>query len=116
MLNNIDSSLSTGLQEAQSTLSTNKIKAGSSYSESKLYLVDEGNISQEALKLYQKDEDIKKYTNILCSDQVTEQDANQQMASLIESGAINISDDDLAQSMMSDQSLIKDLYGSIDTE
>ena len=115
MLNNIDSSLSSGLQEAQSTLSANKIKAGSSYSEAKLYLVDEGNISQEAIKLYERDKDIKKYTNMLCSDEVTEQEANQQVASLIESGAINISDEDLAESIMSDKSLLRGLY-SIDAE
>jgi hypothetical protein len=111
MLNNIDSSLNNGLQEAQSTLSANKIKSnGTNSSESKLYLIDEGNISQEALQLYQRDQDITKYTKMLCSDQITEQEANQQVASLIESGAINISEDDLAESIMSDTNLLQNLY------
>jgi hypothetical protein len=113
MLNHINSNdgliNNNGLQESQGVLSVDKLKTAKNPYDKKLFLVDESEISQEALKLYEKDKEIEKYKSIL-RNQVSEQDANKRVASLVEQGIINISDDDLAASMIQDKNLLKDLF------
>jgi len=71
-------------------------------------LVDESQISQEALNLYEKDKEIEKYKGLL--GQITEEEANQQVASLMDEGIITISEEDLASSMIRNDDLINDLF------
>lgn len=112
MLNNINHSdglvSNSNLQESQGVLSAEKLKTGKNPYDKKLFLVDESQISQEAIKLYEQDKEIEKYKNML--SQVTEKSANKEIASLMQQGVIDISDDDLAEAMMLDKDLLKDLF------
>jgi hypothetical protein len=73
-------------------------------------LVDESLISQEALKLYEKDREIAKYKSMVLSS-LTSGDGSKEVANLLQNGKYEVSDDDLADSMLSDSDLLNMLFG-----
>ena len=72
-------------------------------------LVDESDISDEAVKLYEKDKDIQKYKGLVL-DSLDTDNGVKEIAGLIESGKLDISDSDIAQAMMGDDELMDYLF------
>lgn len=70
--------------------------------------IDESSISQEALALYEKEQEINRYKGFLNS--ISEEDANKEVASLIENGILTISDEELVNSMFNNEELMKELF------
>jgi len=73
-------------------------------------LIDESLISQEALKLYEKDREIAKYKSMVLSS-LASGDGSKEVANLLQNGKYEVSDDDLADSMLSDSDLLNMLFG-----
>ena len=74
------------------------------------FLVDQTDISSNALQMYQKELDVKKYTELALSDQ-NDASHNSIVASQIENGTIQFDDADIVDSLFSNSKLIEDLFG-----
>ena len=74
----------------------------------KSLLVDESNISQAAVALYKHEQEISQYTKYL--DNVSMEDANKQVMSLMEKGIISVSDEELADKMFQNLGLLNELF------
>ena len=68
-------------------------------------LCDQTEISDEAIKLCEKDKDIQKFKNLLSS--VDEKEASQQVNDLINSGKIMPTEDDLADALLKDSDFLE---------
>ncbi len=95
-------------QEAQATKGVSGAALKNAYGANRNNLIDETNISQEAVYLYQREQEINKYTSYL--DNITEEEATNEVVSLMEKGIIDISEEELAESMFNDISLLNDLF------
>lgn len=73
-------------------------------------LVDQLDISSDAIKLYQKDCDIKKFTQLALSDPENTSH-NTKVASQIENGQIELSDEEIVDSLFNNSKFISDLVG-----
>ncbi len=95
-------------QEAQSSRAISGSALKNAYGASRSNLIDESSISQEAVLLYQREQEINRYTSYL--DNITEEEATQEVVSLMEKGIIDISEEELAESMFNDIALLNDLF------
>lgn len=73
-------------------------------------LIDELDISDNAIKLYQKDIDIKNFTKLALSDP-GDISHNKLVASQIENGVINLNDNEIIDGLFSNTKFLKDLAG-----
>ena len=73
-------------------------------------LVDELDISNDAITMYQKDMDIKKFTQLAMSDP-NDVSHNKLVASQIEDGIIEFSDEEILDSLFSNTKFFEDLAG-----
>jgi len=67
---------------------------------------DKSEISDEALKLFNKYQEIEKYKKMVMSS-LAEGTGTKEIAGLIESGKYKISDEDLANSLLQDEDFVK---------
>ena len=95
-------------QEAQSTQSVTGNVLKNTYGVTSKNLIDESDISQEAVYLYQREQEINKYKGYL--DDISEEEATREVADLMEKGIINISEEELAESMFNNISVLNDLF------
>ena len=65
-------------------------------------------ISKEALSLYQREQDINYYKVFL--NDISEEEATNDVIDLMQKGVINIDDEALADSMLKDLSLLNELF------
>ena len=98
----------TGLQETQNTQAVSSVALKNAYSSSKANLIDETDISQEAVSLYQREQEVNRYKSYLNS--ISEEEATQEVVSLMEKGVISISEEELAESMFTDIALLNELF------
>ncbi|MDD3593255.1 MAG: hypothetical protein PHX18_01355 [Candidatus Gastranaerophilales bacterium] len=77
------------------------------YNASSVNLMDESDISNEAITLYEKEQELNKYKNIL--NTVSEEEANEQVAQLMEQGVIEIDEENLASSMLQNADFRREL-------
>ena len=94
-------------QEAQATQGINSALKNA-YGLNKNSLIDETDISQEAVKLYQRELEVNRYKGYL--DNISEEEATQEVVELMEKGIINISEEELAESMFNDLNLLNELF------
>lgn len=73
-------------------------------------LVDKTDISNEAVSLFQREKDIEKFKNLVM-DSLDTENYNADIAELIDKGAYQISEEDLAQSMINNDDLLNMLFG-----
>ena len=95
----------TSLQDTQAVSAATLKNA---YASNKSNLIDETDISQEAVALYQREQEINKYKTYL--DSISEEEATQEVVSLMEKGIINISEEELAESMFNNLALLNELF------
>jgi hypothetical protein len=76
----------------------------------KNFLVDQLDISNDAINLYQKEMDIKKFTQLALSDP-EDTSHNKEVASKIQSGIINFSDEEIIDGLFSNKNFFEDLFG-----
>ena len=76
----------------------------------KNFLIDELDISNTALKLYQKDQDVAKFAKLALSDP-DDNSHNQIVASKVENGDIQIFEDEFVESLLNNTQFLKDLAG-----
>ena len=112
MINNINENnlinTQPSLQETIGTQSISNSAIKNAYGKNSSNLVDESDISQEAINLYQREQEINQYSGYL--DDITEEEANNEVVSLMEKGIIDISEEELAESMFHDIGLINELF------
>ena len=96
------------LQESQAAQGILAHPQKNSYMTDKSMLVDESNISQAAVALYKHEQEISQYTQYL--DNVSFEEANKQVMSLMEKGIINVSDEELADKMFQNLGLLNELF------
>ena len=110
MINKIDNNnvLNTqnALQESQATQGISGHQKNAHLNKS--MLIDESNISQAAVALYKHEQEIGQYTKYL--DDISTEDANKQVMSLMEKGIINVSDEELADKMFQNLALLNELF------
>ncbi len=106
--NNLLNATQTALQETQNTQGISNAAIKNAYGQSKSNLVDETDISEEAVNLYQREQEINKYIGYL--DDISESEATNKVVDLMEKGVIDISEEELAESMFSDISLLGELF------
>ncbi len=70
---------------------------------------DKSEISDEALALYDKYQEIEKYKKMVL-DSLGESSGTDEIANLIETGKYNISDEELADSLMQDEDFLKMVF------
>ena len=97
-----------GLQETQASQAVSPLALKNAYGANKSNLIDETDISQEAVSLYQRELEVNRYKKYL--DTISEEEATQQVVDLMEKGVIDISEEELAQSMFNDISLLNELF------
>ena len=73
-------------------------------------LVDELDISNDAIKLYQKEMDVRKFAQLALSDP-EDFSHNKIVASQLESGILSFSDEEIIDSLFSNQKFFEDLIG-----
>ncbi|MEI8377289.1 MAG: flagellar biosynthesis anti-sigma factor FlgM [bacterium] len=76
-------------------------------------LIDQGQISDEAIKKYETEKEIAYYKNILVQMLGTEEPKSDNVSALmkqLQSGNYNIKNSDLADSMLSDEDLFNSLF------
>ena len=76
-------------------------------------LIDQGQISDEAMKKYETEKEIAYYKNILVQMLGTEEPKSDNVSALmkqLQSGNYNIKNSDLADSMLSDEDLFNSLF------
>lgn len=95
-------------QEAQGTQSITNNALKNAYGAKSNNLIDESNISQEAVYLYQREQEISRYTGYL--DAISEEEATREVVELMEKGIIDISEEELAESMFNNISVLNDLF------
>lgn len=106
--NNLLNTQQSVLQETTATQGIANSALKNAYGNSAANLIDESDISQDAINLYQREQEINKYSSYL--DDISEEEATTQVVSLMEQGVIDISDDELAESMFHDIALLNDLF------
>jgi len=72
-------------------------------------LVDESEISKEAKLLYERDLEIQKYKNMVL-ESLDQGDETKEIIDLMTSGKYQITDEQLAESLIDDEDLIKYLF------
>lgn len=70
--------------------------------------VDESNISDTALKLYEREQDIKKFTDLALSDE-DDKSADALVISKVMSGEISIDDDEAIYSLLSNDDFLNEI-------
>ncbi len=70
---------------------------------------DKSEISDEALALFDKYQEIEKYKKLVL-DSLSESTGTYEIANLIETGKYKISDEDLADSLMQDEDFLKMVF------
>ena len=98
----------TALQETTATQAVSSAAIRNAYGKNNANLVDETDISQEALNLYQREKEISQYSEYYNS--ISEEEATNKVVDLMEKGIINISEEELAESMFNDISLLNELF------
>ena len=112
MVNNINGDIvanNTAIQQQEIVGIKNKTGTANAYTKP-ADLVDESNISNEAMQLYQNDKDVQKYKGMVL-DNFNINDSNSTIKDLVNSGKYQVSDDDLAQSMLGNSDLVNSLFG-----
>ena len=95
-------------EETKNASSIEKSAAEKAYSNPNIGLLDESDISKEALSLYQREQDINYYKVFL--NDISEEEATNDVIDLMQKGVINIDDEELADSMLKDLSLLNELF------
>lgn len=98
----------TDKQSEVSKLTTNPIRSNPYSNVNKNLLIDETAISSEAVKLYEREQDIKKFTNLAMSDS-DDLSHEQIIANLFDKGAVDPFSDDALSQLSSNQNLLDDL-------
>ena len=96
------------LQETQNAQNVSAAALKNAYGSNKSNLIDETDISQEAVSLYQREQEVNRYKGYL--DTISEEEATQEVVNLMEKGIINISEEELAESMFNDIALLNELF------
>lgn len=73
-------------------------------------LIDQLDISSDAMTLYEKYRDIKQFTNLVLSDP-EDSSHNSIVASQIQEGVIDISDEEIVDSLFNNPNFFEDLIG-----
>lgn len=114
MLNGINNS--SDLQKQQIAQSTGMDKTGlfgrsNPYSKmDKNHFIDQLDISSDAMKLFERDADIKRFTQLALSDP-SDVSHNMKVASDIASGSVELSDSDVVNNLFSNQKFLEDILG-----
>ena len=95
-------------EETKNASSVEKSAAEKAYANPNIGLLDESDISKEAISLYQREQDINFYKTFL--NDISEEDATNDVIDLMQKGIINIDDEELADSMLKDLSLLNELF------
>lgn len=95
-------------QEMQNAQAVSNSALKNAYGIRNTNLFDESDISQEAVNLYQREQEISKYKEFL--NNISEEEATNQVIELMEKGVINISEEELAESMFNDLNLLNELF------
>ena len=96
------------LQETTASQAVASSAIRNAYGKSSANLVDETDISQEAMNLYQREKEISQYSKYY--NEISEEEATNKVVDLMEKGIIDISEEELAESMFNDISLLNDLF------
>lgn len=95
-------------QETQSSAAISNNALRNAYGANKSNLIDESDISQEAVNLYQREIEVNRYTGYL--DNISEEEATLEVVDLMEKGIIDISEEELAESMFNDIAVMSELF------
>lgn len=74
------------------------------------YLVDQSQISNEAIKLFEQEQEINKYKSLVLEALNEEDDSIDPLISLINNDKYNVDDEDLADSLMENSSFINSIF------
>jgi hypothetical protein len=88
-----------------------KTSAKNPYETSTNEIDDKSEISDEALALFDKYQEIEKYKKMVLSS-LNESTGTNEIVNLIETGKYKISDEDLADSLMQDNDFLKMVYAA----
>ncbi len=97
-----------GKQSEVSKLHTNPIK-NPYMSIDRGFLIDETAISNEAVNLYEKEQDIRKFTNLAMSD-LNDSSHDQIISELFASGVEDPLSDEAMENLTSNERFLKDLF------
>lgn len=95
-------------QETQNSQAVSSSMVKNAYGIKNTNLIDESDISQQAVNLYQRELEINKYKAFL--NNISEEEATNQVVELMEKGVINISEEELAESMFNDLEILQELF------
>lgn len=73
------------------------------------YLMDESQISKDAIKLYEMEKDIKSFTKLAMSGMEEDTQTEELMQTLFSKGVVDIDDTDIWTQLSNNNNLIKDI-------
>ncbi len=112
MLNNISNQDNLNINEKVELLKLGLSSyKGKALSENVIQLVDESNISEDALKLYEKESDIKKFTQLTLSDPENNSHNRLVFENLLSNG-VSLSDSaDIIEALLNNDEFLSDIIG-----
>lgn len=115
MINNISNQdlLNNSIKDKLDLVKVSGEKTGKTtnpYAKTNLYLIDKTDISDNAISLYEKDLDVKKFTNLVLSDE-NDLSHNELFETNVISKLNNISDEELSETLINNKDFLKTLFG-----
>ncbi len=108
MLDKIQSSQADSISQSASLDRISEIDLKSRYSSNDInYIVDESDISEEAYKKYERENDVKRFSQILM--ETDEQEANELVLKKAFDGTISINDTDIIGDLVNNSDLLNDI-------
>ena len=108
MLDKILSSNSESVKQSQNLDRINQIGATNPFEKANSdYFVDESNISSEAIAKYERENDVKKFSDILM--QYDEKDALEQVLQKVFDGSISIDNDEFLSELLTNEDFLNDI-------
>ena len=75
------------------------------------YLIDESQISKDAIKLYENEKDVKAFTKLALEGMEDDTSTDALMQNLFSKGVVDIDNDELWASLVNNERLIEDILG-----
>ena len=108
MLDKILGSNSESVKQSQNLDRINQIGATNPFEKANSdYFVDESNISSEAIAKYERENDVKKFSDILM--QYDEKDALEQVLQKVFDGSISIDNDEFLSELLTNEDFLNDI-------
>lgn len=116
MLNNIDNnsnnlSLNSQLVQQDSLnriLGTGAARSNNNAIDNSNFLIDSSDISNRAMEMYERENDVKKFTELATSDQENTSH-NEMVQELFSKGVVDVFEDSMIAALSTNQSLLDDL-------